>query len=104
MHVVKKPDGTFVNDYGVLRFWDPDKKLPCGPTPWGQLVAVNVDTGEVAYRKTLGVTDSFPQQFQDTGRPGLGGTILTAAGLTFVVPTAAFPFPPFPTATVTTSC
>src|SRR5258705_3704667 len=54
VHVAQKPDGKFVNDYGVVRFWDPDKKLPCGPTPWGQLVAVNVDTGDVGYRKTPG--------------------------------------------------
>ena len=99
MHVTKKPDGSFVNDYGVLRFWDPEKKLPCGPTPWGQLVAVNVDTGDVVYRKTLGVTDSFPPQFQDTGRPGLGGTILTASGLTFVGATDDFRFRAFATAT-----
>jgi quinoprotein glucose dehydrogenase len=99
MHVAKKPDGSFVNDYGVLRFWDPDKKLPCGPTPWGQLVAVNVDTGDVAWRKTLGVTDSFPADLQDTGRPGLGGTILTASGLTFVGATDDFRFRAFATAT-----
>ena len=99
MHVTKKPDGSFVNDYGVLRFWDPEKKLPCGPTPWGQLVAVNVDTGDVVYRKPLGVTDSFPPQFQDTGRPGLGGTILTASGLTFVGATDDFRFRAFATAT-----
>lgn len=99
MRVVKRPDGSFVNNYGVVRFWDPVKKLPCGPTPWGQLVAVNVDTGEVTYRKTLGVTDSFPPQFQDTGRPGLGGTILTASGLTFVGATDDFRFRAFATAT-----
>jgi quinoprotein glucose dehydrogenase len=99
MHVSKKPDGTFVNDYGVRRFWDPDKKLPCGPAPWGQLVAVNVDTGDVVYRKTLGVTESFPAGMQDTGRPGLGGTILTASGLTFVGATDDFRFRAFATAT-----
>jgi quinoprotein glucose dehydrogenase len=99
MHVVQKSDGSFVNDYGVRRFWDTDKKLPCGPTPWGQLVAVNVDTGDVVYRKTLGVTDSFPAGLQDTGRPGLGGTILTASGLTFVGATDDFRFRAFATAT-----
>jgi quinoprotein glucose dehydrogenase len=99
MHVSQKPDGSFVNDYGVVRFWDPDKKLPCGPTPWGQLVAVNVDTGEVVYRKTLGVTEEFPAGLQDTGRPGLGGTILTASGLTFVGATDDFRFRAFATAT-----
>ena len=98
MHVANK-DGKFVNDYGVVRFWDPDKKLPCGPTPWGQLVAVNVDTGDVVYRKTLGVTESFPAGMQDTGRPGLGGTILTAGGLTFVGATDDFRFRAFATAT-----
>lgn len=61
--------------------------------------AVNVDTGDVAWRKTLGVTDSFPPQFQDTGRPGLGGTILTASGLTFVGATDDFRFRAFATAT-----
>lgn len=99
MHVTQKPDGTFANTYGTLRFWDPDKKLPCGPTPWGQLVAVNVDTGDIAWRKTLGVTDSFPAGLQDTGRPGLGGTILTASGLTFVGATDDFRFRAFATAT-----
>jgi quinoprotein glucose dehydrogenase len=98
MHVTLK-DGKYVNDYGVVRFWDPEKKLPCGPTPWGQLVAVNVDTGDVVYRKTLGVTDSFPAGLQDTGRPGLGGTILTASGLTFVGATDDFRFRAFATAT-----
>jgi len=99
MRVEKKPDGTFANTYGVVRFWDPEKKLPCGPTPWGQLVALNVDTGDVVYRKTLGVTDSFPAGLQDTGRPGLGGTILTASGLTFVGATDDFRFRAFATAT-----
>jgi len=98
MRVAQKPDGTFANNYGVLRFWDPDKKLPCGPTPWGELVAVNVDTGDVAYRKTLGVTDGFPAGLQDTGRPGLGGTMLTASGLTFVGATDDFRFRAFDTA------
>jgi quinoprotein glucose dehydrogenase len=98
MHVTLK-DGKYVNDYGVVRFWDPEKKLPCGPTPWGQLVAVNVDTGDVVYRKTLGVTESFPAGMQETGRPGLGGTILTASGLTFVGATDDFRFRAFATAT-----
>ncbi len=56
----------------------PNRHLPCGPTPWGELVAVNMDTGDIAYRKTLGVTDIFPAGLQDTGRPSTGGVILTA--------------------------
>jgi quinoprotein glucose dehydrogenase len=102
MHVIQAPDGNIVNSgplAGVRRFWDPDKHLPCGPTPWGQLVAVNVNTGDVIWRKSLGVTDSFPAGLQDTGRPGLGGTMLTASGLTFVGATDDSRFRVFATAT-----
>lgn len=87
MRLVKGPDGAYVNSgplAGLRRFWDADKHLPCGPTPWGQLVAVDVNTGKIAWRSTLGVTDSFPVGQQETGRPGLGGTTLTASGLAFV--------------------
>jgi len=47
----------------------------------------------------LGVTDSFPAGLQDTGRPGLGGTMLTASGLTFVGATDDSRFRVFATAT-----
>ena len=90
MRIVQNPDGSFVNTgplAGTRRFWDAEKHLPCGPLPWGQLVAVNLDTGKVAWRSTLGSTDSFPEGKRDTGRPGLGGPITTASGLTFVAAT-----------------
>ena len=61
--------------------------------------AVNMDTGDIAYRKTLGVTDAFPPQLQNTGRPSTGGPILTASGLTFVGGTDDFRFRAFATAT-----
>ncbi len=51
-----------------------------------------MDTGDIAYRKTLGVTDAFPPQLQKTGRPSTGGPILTASGLTFVGGTDDFRF------------
>ena len=84
---------------GLRRFGDADRHLPCGPTPWGELVAVNMDTGDIAYRKTLGVSDVFPPGLQDTGRPSSGGVILTASGLTFVGGTDDFRFRAFATAT-----
>jgi quinoprotein glucose dehydrogenase len=48
------------------------------------LTAVNVHTGEFAWRVPLGITESFPPDKQNTGRPGNGGTIATAGGLVFV--------------------
>lgn len=87
MRMERNPDGTYVNRgplAGTRRFWDADRHLPCGPTPWGQLVAVDINTGKIAWRSTLGVTDEFPAGLQNTGRPGLGGATLTATGVTFI--------------------
>ncbi|HUA60329.1 MAG TPA: pyrroloquinoline quinone-dependent dehydrogenase [Verrucomicrobiae bacterium] len=60
------------------------QQLPCQQPPWGRLTAIDVNTGEFAWRSTLGVTDSLPAGKQNTGRPGNGGTIATAGGLVFV--------------------
>jgi quinoprotein glucose dehydrogenase len=102
MRIIRNPDGSYSNSgplAGVLRFWDPSNHLPCGPTPWGQLVAVDVNTGKIAWRSTLGVTDSLPAGKQDTGRPGLGGAIVTASGLTFIGATDDARFRAFDTRT-----
>jgi quinoprotein glucose dehydrogenase len=102
MRIVRNPDGSYSNSgplAGIVRFWNPNDHLPCTPTPWGQLVAVNVNTGKVAWRSTLGVTDSLPIGKQNTGRPGLGGAIVTASGLTFVGATDDARFRAFDTKT-----
>jgi quinoprotein glucose dehydrogenase len=60
------------------------QQLPCQQPPWGQLAAVNVNTGDIAWKVPLGVTDGLPEGKNNTGRPGNGGTIATAGGLVFV--------------------
>jgi quinoprotein glucose dehydrogenase len=82
------PDGPYESVPGGGRFSirlpnDP-QQLPCQQPPWGQLTAVNVNTGEFAWRVPLGITESLPADKQRTGRPGNGGTIATAGGLVFV--------------------
>ena len=102
MRLILRPDGSFVNNgplAGTRRFGDPERHLPCGPTPWGELVAVNMDTGDIAYRRPLGVSDMLPAGMQDTGRPSSGGVVLTASGLTFVGGSDDFRFRAFATAT-----
>jgi quinoprotein glucose dehydrogenase len=69
---------------GGGRFMDQASKMMCQQPPWGNLTAVNVHTGEFAWRVPLGVTDSLPPGKQNTGRPGNGGSIATAGGLVFV--------------------
>lgn len=66
------------------RFKDNALNMPCQQPPWGELVAVNVNTGDIAWRVPLGITDSLPPDKQKTGRPGIGGPIATAGGLVFV--------------------
>lgn len=102
MRIVRNPDGSYSNSgplAGLNRFWNPTNHLPCGPTPWGQLVAVNVNTGEIAWRTTLGVSDILPEGKRDTGRPGLGGAIVTGGGLTFIGATDDSRFRAFETKT-----
>jgi quinoprotein glucose dehydrogenase len=66
------------------RFWDPATRMPCQSGSWGDLVAVNVNTGKIAWRSRLGVTDSLPAALQGTGRPSAGGPTSTAGGVTFI--------------------
>lgn len=102
MRIVRDATGGYSNSgqfAGYVRFWDSDKHLPCNEPPWGELVAVDVNSGKIAWRSILGVTDSFPEGKQHTGRPGLGGPILTGGGLTFIGATDDARFRAFDTRT-----
>ena len=57
---------------------------PCQKPPWGELVAVNAATGDIAWRVPLGITEQLPEERQRTGRPNRGGPITTASGLVFI--------------------
>jgi quinoprotein glucose dehydrogenase len=102
MQLVQGPDGGWRNQgplAGLRRFGDVERHLLCGPTPWGELIAVNMDTGNVVYDKSLGVSDMLAPQYRNTGRPGGSGAFTTASGLTFVGATDDNRFRAFRTAT-----
>jgi quinoprotein glucose dehydrogenase len=61
--------------------------VPCNQPPWGSLVAINVHTGDIAWRSPLGITEGLPADKQYTGRPNIAGSIATAAGLVFIAGT-----------------
>jgi quinoprotein glucose dehydrogenase len=70
------------------RFWDPATQLPCQPTPWAELMAVNADTGDIAWRVPLGTSDEMEAKgVHNTGSFGQGGSIATASGLVFIAGT-----------------
>ena len=69
------------------RFWDPKTQYSCAPTPWGELIAVNSNTGDIAWRVPLGTFDELEQKGIKAGRPSLGGAITTAGDLVFIAAT-----------------
>lgn len=63
----------------------PKHHLPCIAPPWGQMVAVDVNHGDVRWRSTAGQLPwlaSLPGS-EKWGSPMLGGPISTAGGLVF---------------------
>jgi quinoprotein glucose dehydrogenase len=60
--------------------------IPCNPPPWGQLVAVDLQSGDIAWKVTLGtVRDIAPIPIPiKWGTPNLGGPLVTASGLIFI--------------------
>ncbi len=82
--LARRPDGSYGLKDGYVYFWNPKTRLPCQQPPWGSLYAVDVNTGKVAWRSTLGVSDNLPDHLKNTGRISAGGPIVTASGLTFI--------------------
>jgi quinoprotein glucose dehydrogenase len=87
-------EGLYPNPAGPLayrmggsvtgRFWDEPHRLPCQQPPWGELYAIDTNTGKLAWKVNLGVTDSLPEGLRNTGRPNIGGSIVTAGGVLFI--------------------
>jgi glucose dehydrogenase len=75
-HLVPSAPGApmaYRNESGYARFLDQDR-YPCQQPPWGELTAVNANTGDIAWKVPLPT-------------PNVGGTIATAGGLVFLAAT-----------------
>ncbi len=69
---------------GYKRFLDPDG-YPAVAPPWGTLNAINLNTGEIAWRIPLGEYPELAAQgIKNTGSENYGGPIVTAGGLVFI--------------------
>ena len=62
-------------------------RMPCQMPPWGQVIAIDTATGDIAWQEPVGVTDILPADRQRTGRPGRAGAIVTGGGLLFIAAT-----------------
>jgi quinoprotein glucose dehydrogenase len=58
--------------------------LPCQRPPWARLVAVNANTGDIAWQTPLGTTEALPEGKRNTGGSGSAGPIVTAGGVVIV--------------------
>jgi quinoprotein glucose dehydrogenase len=69
---------------GYNKFLDPDG-YPAVEPPWGTLNAINLDTGEIAWKIPFG---EFPELvakgIRNTGSENYGGPVVTAGGLLFI--------------------
>lgn len=92
-HMEKKTDAatgavTYIRTsaYGpYARFWNRDSRIPCTNPPFGELVAVDTRTGDIAWRAPLGTVPALEEKgIRNAGAPNLGGSIATAGGLVFI--------------------
>jgi quinoprotein glucose dehydrogenase len=73
---------------GYKRFLDPDG-YPAVAPPWGTLNAIDLNTGEYAWRIPFGeYPELVANGLKNTGSESYGGPIVTAGGLLFIAATS----------------
>jgi quinoprotein glucose dehydrogenase len=76
--------GTKYRFTGYHKFLDPDG-YPAVAPPWGTLNAINLNTGEYAWKVPLGEYPELAAKgLKNTGTENYGGPIVTAGGLVFI--------------------
>jgi quinoprotein glucose dehydrogenase len=69
----------------VSAFANPQTGWPCEAPPWGELSAVNLNTGEIAWRVPFGRVDELEAKgVMNTGSFNKGGSVATAGGVLFI--------------------
>jgi quinoprotein glucose dehydrogenase len=69
------------------RFWEPNLRYPCNEPPWGELIAVSANTGDIVWRVPLGIFEELEKKGIKTGTASLGGAMTTAGDLVFIAAT-----------------
>jgi quinoprotein glucose dehydrogenase len=83
-HVSPAPTDQKYRFTGYKKFLDPDNYPAIAP-PWGTLNAINLNTGEYAWKVPLGEYPELAAKgMTDTGTENYGGPVVTAGGLVFI--------------------
>jgi quinoprotein glucose dehydrogenase len=86
-HLEKRgTDYVRTSAYGpYARFWNRETHIPCQNPPFGEMIAVDLASGDIAWRTPLGRIEALEAiGVRDTGTLSLGGSIATAGGLVFI--------------------
>ncbi len=72
--------------YGAYaRFWNRETRVPCSKPPFGEMIAIDLPSGDVKWRSPLGRIEELEAQgVKDTGSVNMGGSIATAGKLLFI--------------------
>jgi len=72
--------------YGTYaRFWNRETHIPCQNPPFGEMIAVDLASGDIAWRSVLGRIEALEAiGVRDTGTLNLGGSMSTAGDLVFI--------------------
>ena len=60
---------------------------PAVAPPWGTLTAIDLQSGKIVWKNTLGDTPEFKEKGIHTGTENYGGPVVTAGGLLFIAAT-----------------
>lgn len=72
---------------GYNKFLTKDRWPAINP-PWGTLNAIDLNSGEIAWKVPLGETEKFKERGVITGTENYGGPVVTAGGLLFIAATS----------------
>ena len=91
-HLQKRREGSAI-PYALrakkYEFFTDANGYPCQRPPWGSLFAVDLATGAIRWRSTLGEFDDLKKKgVPKTGTPNIGGSIVTDGGLVFIAATS----------------
>jgi len=97
-NIKKTPEDPYYkmpyNNTGYNKFLTKEG-YPAVSPPWGTLTAIDLQTGRVAWKDTLGDYPEFKAKGIHTGTENYGGSVVTAGGLLFIAATSDAKFRAF---------